>query len=87
MFWRRTVVGGGSAMLDSDVEQIAMIVCTAKAVKRSVTAITLSDARWINDWTMRAQEPQRQRIGDRHALYHDRDRQQSAEDSQARSAL
>src|SRR5688500_6991821 len=31
-----------------------MINCTAKAVKRSVTAVTLSDARWISDWTMRA---------------------------------
>jgi len=31
-----------------------MINCTAKAVKRSMTAITLSDARGITDWTMRA---------------------------------
>jgi hypothetical protein len=27
-----------------------MIHCTAKAVKRSETAIALSDARWISDW-------------------------------------
>src|SRR5262245_2590880 len=27
-----------------------MINCTAKAVKRSVTAVALSDARWISDW-------------------------------------
>jgi hypothetical protein len=35
-------------------QYIPMAICTANAVKRSVTAAWLSEARWMSDWTIRA---------------------------------